>query len=122
MITVYEIKPNGFLGEIKQIDPKEGVGINWTYTAPKTPGINQWIDGEWHAKSEEPNSTIVIDPQNLASLIREKRNELLVQTDWTQVLDSPVDRQDWAIYRQSLRDITSQPGFPTTVIWPEKPI
>ena len=53
--------------------------------------------------------------------IRNQRNSLLSQSDWTQVLDSPVDRQVWSTYRQALRDITNQPGFPLEVTWPQQP-
>ena len=41
-------------------------------------------------------------------VMRAVRNDLLAQSDWTQVADAPVDRQAWATYRQALRD------FPAT--------
>jgi hypothetical protein len=56
-----------------------------------------------------------------AEQIRNERNNLLVASDWTQVLDAPVDQDAWAEYRQALRDITSQEGFPHNVVWPVKP-
>jgi hypothetical protein len=59
--------------------------------------------------------------QEQASQIRAQRNELLSASDWTQVADSPVDKSLWAAYRQSLRDITQQSGFPLSVNWPTKP-
>lgn len=52
---------------------------------------------------------------------REKRNLLLSESDWTQVTDAPVDQAVWAVYRQALRDIPQQDGFPLNVVWPEKP-
>jgi hypothetical protein len=36
--------------------------------------------------------------------MRNHRNRLLAESDWTQVADAPVDRQAWATYRQALRD------------------
>ena len=57
----------------------------------------------------------------LAEAIREDRNNLLQQTDWTQMPDAPVDKAAWVIYRQELRDITKQSGFPLEVIWPNRP-
>jgi len=56
-----------------------------------------------------------------AEQIRNERNSLLVASDWTQVIDAPVDQTAWAEYRQALRDITSQEGFPHNVVWPTKP-
>ena len=41
-------------------------------------------------------------------VMRAVRNDLLAQSDWTQVADAPVDREAWATYRQALRD------FPAT--------
>ena len=52
---------------------------------------------------------------------RTKRNKLLAESDWTQVADAPVDQAAWATYRQALRDITEQDGFPENVSYPEKP-
>lgn len=52
---------------------------------------------------------------------RNVRNSLLAKSDWTQVADAPVDKAAWATYRQALRDITGQEGFPWTVEWPTQP-
>ena len=53
--------------------------------------------------------------------VRADRNARLAACDWTQVADAPVDKAVWATYRQSLRDITSQPGFPWEITWPDAP-
>jgi hypothetical protein len=53
--------------------------------------------------------------------VRKERNRLLTASDWTQIPDCTVDKQAWATYRQALRDITNQSGFPTNVTWPTKP-
>ena len=53
--------------------------------------------------------------------IKYKRNQLLVESDWTQVEDSPVNKESWKVYRQALRDITFQDGYPFEVIWPSAP-
>lgn len=62
-----------------------------------------------------------IDLEQLAAEARSQRNSLLAQSDWTQVADAPVDQAAWATYRQSLRDITEQSGFPEVIIWPTTP-
>lgn len=48
------------------------------------------------------------------------RDLLLKESDWTQTLDAPVDREAWSIYRQALRDLPTHPDFPN-VEFPEKP-
>ena len=53
--------------------------------------------------------------------VRVERNDKLSASDWTQVADAPVDKTAWATYRQALRDIPSQAGFPWTITWPEEP-
>jgi len=56
-----------------------------------------------------------------AEKVRQQRGRLLKASDWTQVADAPVDQAAWADYRQALRDIPQQEGFPENVVWPEKP-
>jgi len=56
-----------------------------------------------------------------AEEIRYQRNALLSASDWTQVADAPVDQTAWAVYRQALRDIPDQEGFPASVEWPVAP-
>lgn len=56
-----------------------------------------------------------------AESVRVERNNKLKDSDWTQVSDSPVNQATWAIYRQALRDVPSQAGFPWEVQWPNKP-
>ncbi len=54
--------------------------------------------------------------------VRSRRNTLLSACDWTQLPDAPeAGRATWATYRQALRDVTAQAGFPGAVEWPEQP-
>ena len=56
-----------------------------------------------------------------ANSVRQTRNYRLKECDWTQVADSPVDKAVWATYRQALRDVTTQSGFPWTITYPDAP-
>jgi len=56
-----------------------------------------------------------------AKSIRNSRTVMLKDSDWTQLADSTVDKEAWATYRQALRDITAQAGFPWTITWPDAP-
>ena len=56
-----------------------------------------------------------------ASQMRSNRNRLLAECDWTQISDATVDKAIWATYRQELRDISSQAGFPWEITWPTQP-
>jgi len=53
-----------------------------------------------------------------AATVRQERNQRLANCDWTQLGDAPVDVAAWATYRQELRDVTNQDGFPWEVDWP----
>lgn len=58
------------------------------------------------------------------NVVKEKRNQLLSESDWTQIPNNPltVEQQtNWATYRQQLRDITIQSGYPFNIVWPTKP-
>ncbi len=52
---------------------------------------------------------------------RSKRNALLADTDWTQIPDCTADKAAWGAYRQALRDVPTQSGFPSSVNWPTRP-
>lgn len=52
------------------------------------------------------------------------RQQLLSQSDWTQVTDVPLTdkkRSEWRDHRKSLRDITDQGGYPHAIRWPVAP-
>jgi hypothetical protein len=74
------------------------------------------VDGRWqvHYYPEQ------LPEDQAANNIRSHRNILLQETDWLALSDN-VMTPEWASYRQQLRDITSQAGFPYEVIWPIKP-
>ena len=53
--------------------------------------------------------------------VRSQRDKLIADTDWMALSDNTLTAE-WATYRQALRDVTSQEGFPHSVEWPEKPV
>jgi hypothetical protein len=84
----------------------------------------QEIDGKWYTKysvADMNADAIAATDAAQATSVRTQRNEKLSGSDWTQVADAPVDKQVWATYRQALRDITTQDGFPWSVTWPDAP-
>jgi len=56
-----------------------------------------------------------------ATSVRTDRTKRLSECDWTQIADSTADKAAWATYRQALRDITTQSGFPWAIVWPTNP-
>ena len=57
--------------------------------------------------------------ESLDKAVRAKRDALIKETDFYMLPDYPNAPQGIAEYRQALRDITEQPGFPHDVTWPE---
>ena len=86
-------------------------------------GVEQ-LDGKWYTKysvAEMDAEAIAAKDTEQAKAMREQRGEKLKDSDWTQVADAPVDKAVWATYRQALRDVTAQSGFPWTITWPDEP-
>jgi hypothetical protein len=83
---------------------------------------NQWLQS-WHVAKASPEE-IAERTQNKATAIREDRNARLAACDWTQLADSPLDpdgKGAWALYRETLRMVPQQEGFPWDVQWPPVP-
>lgn len=90
---VYELEPVFENGVWRQ---------QWEVVVRPTSDRDQIIENEWKN-------------------VREKRNELLSKSDWTQLADSPVDKTVWAEYRQALRDLPSTNDNPFEIVWPVEP-
>lgn len=74
---------------------------------------------------EEYNPEDELTDEQRAERIRRQRDYLLAKTDYLVMPDYPIDAETLAavkVYRQELRDITSQKTFPKSVTWPEVPV
>ena len=108
-LNIYEVrqtpKPNDYTKNISEGTPilVEGVYYqNWEQTNASESEINSRIQIKW----EE---------------IRQIRNELLQECDWTQLNDIATEiKTAWQSYRQELRDVTTQSN-PFSIVWPVKP-
>ncbi len=106
---IYEVrptpKPTDYTKNILEGTPilvEEIYYQNWILEAATEAEINVRISLKW----EE---------------IRSERNELLKESDWTQLSDIPTETKNiWTEYRQELRNITTQSN-PFNIIWPDKP-
>jgi hypothetical protein len=80
---------------------------------------NGWVE-KWVETTATPEQ-ISERTAAAANDARLKRNQLLIDCDWTQLPDAPVNADVWATYRQELRDITKQLDFPWNIDWPKDP-
>jgi hypothetical protein len=107
--NLYEVrqtpKPNDYTKNITEGTPILVDGVyyqNWEQTDASISEINERIENKWFE-------------------IREIRNELLSECDWTQLSDIPTEtKTEWTEYRQLLRNVTTQSN-PFSIIWPAKP-
>jgi hypothetical protein len=109
------------------------------YQYSQAAGVEQ-VDGKWYTKhilgpvftdttvdgvtttaAENETAYKAAKDAEQAKSVRSERGEKLKDSDWTQVADAPVDKDAWATYRQALRDVTGQEGFPWTITWPTQP-
>ena len=77
-------------------------------------------DYDAHVWTISSENQLLLDASN----VRSERDKLLSASDWTQSPDSPLsddEKSSWATYRQELRDVTEQAGFPTDINWPSAP-
>jgi hypothetical protein len=74
-------------------------------------------------KYDRDNKTFIIPDAMKFSEIRSKRNQLLKDSDYTQLSDSAHKgtKEEWKVYRQKLRDITKDVTDPDVIVFPEEP-
>lgn len=125
---------NSFGGDVVFEGPQASGGTVYQYS--QGAGVEQ-INGKWYTKyilgpvftdtedssaAEQEAAYKAMKDAEQAKSVRTTRGEKLKECDWTQVLDAPVDQTAWAAYRQALRDVTAQEGFPWTIEWPTAPV
>lgn len=130
---------NDFGGDVVFEGPQATGGTVYQYSVYS--GVEQAADGKWYTKyslgptffdTTDENGVVTTAAQHEAEYkarkdaehaksVREQRSQKLKESDWTQLSDAPVDKAVWATYRQALRDITTQAGFPWNVTWPDAP-
>ena len=110
------------------------------YQYSQRSGVEQ-IDGKWYSKYilgpvftdtvEDGVTTTAAENEaaykarkdaEQAVSVRATRDTKLAESDWTQARDVTLANDaDWQTYRQALRDVPTQAGFPWSVTWPEQP-
>jgi hypothetical protein len=109
-----------------QSSPGDGDGwYRYEGVSPLDAALNEKI--EVSIDGEVATGAFVVDP-NITDVaddyVRAIRNDLLKASDWTQIPDSPLGdakKAEWSTYRQLLRDVPGQPGFPDEITWPDEP-
>lgn len=85
---------------------------------------HDYISGNFTEINECPDWKIQLEKEILSLDVRLERNKLLSDTDHLIQSDYPISdekKQEIKVYRQALRDIPQQDGFPDNIVWPDKP-
>jgi len=86
----------------------------------------EWLDENQSQPSREEIEAewAVVENEVEAKKVRKERDFLLTESDWVTIraleTGNPVP-DEWKEYRQQLRNVPQQNGFPMEIIWPEKP-
>ena len=104
--------------QYSQRDGVEKVGGQWYTKYIVGPIFTDNVEST--AAEQEAAYKLQKDTEQAAS-VRQSRNDKLKECDWTQLSDSTADKPLWATYRQALRDISGQAGFPWDIEWPIAP-
>ena len=86
---------------------------------------HDYISGNFTEINECPDWKIQLEKEVLSLDVRLERNKLLSDTDHLIQSDYPISdekKQEIKVYRQALRDIPQQDGFPDNIVWPDKPV
>ena len=113
-IYVGEVMPDTIIPEEPEIDPYTQK-LELSEQEPGDPQHSWLILDKTEEEQQEFLTMVMADA-------RMRRNHLLLESDFFNFPDACVANvQDWLDYRQELRDIPEQPGFPKKIIWPELP-
>jgi hypothetical protein len=105
--------------EVQAVTPPTVTHLQvWHETTPVLDG-NVWKQS--YTVSDVSAEDLASRTEGKKEELRNQRNQLLKDSDWTQVADSPVNKDVWAAYRQALRDVPDQEGFPWDVTFPQPP-
>ena len=148
---IRKLNPNVSLPKVWNSNVYDTLGIDPVFETPKPnttgdykvvvrDGVEQDANGNWvQAWVERDMFTDTTDDDGVtttkaehetayqagldakaAANVRSQRDQMLKDTDWMGLSDVTMTAE-WATYRQSLRDITNQEGFPHSVTWPTEP-
>ena len=95
---------------------------NWVEAYTERDMFSDYTDeeGVTHTKAEQEQAYTARKNEEAATAVRAERDKLLAETDWRAGSDLTMS-DAWKVYRQALRDVTAQTGFPHEVTFPTKP-
>jgi hypothetical protein len=116
MNTYIYLDSDGYISYSVSSNDEQPNGILLDFEIPEQPF------GNYKFNYSSKQWVLIQDPILATAEALKKRIGLLQASDWTQLPDVAIDtKSQWAAYRQALRDITTQSGYPFNIVWPSPP-
>ena len=99
---------------------------NWVEAYVERDMFSDYVDeeGVTVTKTEQEQAYTARKNEEAATAVRAERDKLIASCDWMAIKafeGGTTVSTEWATYRQALRDVSAQAGFPNDITWPEKP-
>ena len=118
--------PSGEYKVVSRNGVTQDANGNWVYAYTERDMFSDYVneEGLTVTKAEQEQAYTARKNEKAATAVRAERDKLLASCDWMAIkafeAGSAVSAE-WATYRQALRDVTAQAGFPHEITWPTKP-
>jgi len=132
--TIYGLTTGQILRVVNTNEIESQIGQNESFIEGEFDDVTYYIENDAAVEiPAQPSEYSVFDfttkqwvltPDLAITDVLMARNKLLFSTDWTQIPNNPLTSEqqaEWATYRQELRDIPQQSGYPYNVVWPVAP-
>ena len=118
--------PSGEYKVVSRNGVTQDANGNWVEAYVERDMFSDYTDeeGVTHTKAEQEQAYTARKNEEAATAVRKQRDKLLASCDWMAIKAFEAGSTlsvEWATYRQALRDVTAQEGFPLNVTYPDKP-
>ena len=114
--------PSGDYKVVVRNGVEQDANGNWVHAWTENDMFQEYTDDEGvtHSVADQQAAYDASESAKLAENERSKRDDLLKETDYFGLSDVTMSAE-MTTYRQALRDVPQQAGFPSTITWPTKP-
>jgi len=118
--------PSGEYKVVSRTGVTQDANGNWVEAYVERDMFADYVDedGVTVTKTEQEQAYTARKNEEAATAVRAERDKLIASCDWMAIKafeGGTAVSTEWATYRQALRDVSAQAGFPNDITWPEKP-
>jgi len=118
--------PSGEYKVVSRNGVTQDANGNWVEAYVERDMFSDYVndEGVTVTKAEQEQAYTARKNEEAATAVRAERDKLIASCDWMAIKafeGGTTVSTEWATYRQALRDVSAQAGFPNDITWPEKP-